>query len=529
VARHAPGPPTAVGGTSEAIAWLAGWRGDALALLSGLALPLAYAPFHAFVVAPLSVAGLFAAWTGATPRRAAWRGWLFGLGAFGVGVSWVQVSIYRFGGVSLAESVLLTALLIAVLAGYLTLLGALAPRLGRAARAARLLLLYPGAWVVFEWLRGVLFTGFPWLDLGYSQVGSPLGGLAPVVGVYGVSLATALTGGALAYLLTAAPRRSLAALAAVGTLWGAGAALQPVSWTRPDGAPLEASLVQGNVIQGLKWLPGERQATLQLYARLTREHWSSRLIVWPETAVPMFYHQVAQDFLAPLAAEARAHGTDLLIGVPVLDEGSGRYYNALVSVGHDTAFYFKHHLVPFTEYLPLKDVLGTLVDVLDVPMSDFSAGPADQPPLQVAGTQVGASICYEVAFGSEIFRSLPAARLLVNVSNDAWFGDSLAPAQHLQIARMRALESGRPLLRATNTGITAFIDQHGRLSAVAPQFEPYVLTATVQPRAGLTPYVRFGDLPVLLLALSMVLAGWLPPRVREYAHFLWIAPWTSSG
>jgi apolipoprotein N-acyltransferase len=494
-----------------------------MALLAGLALPFAYAPFHAFPVALLSVGGLFALWLGVSPGRAAWRGWLFGVGMFGLGVSWVQVSIYRYGGVSFVVSALLTALLVTILACYPALLGWAGTRLGRGRRGRSLLVVYPAAWMLVEWLRGSLFTGFPWLSLGYSQIDSPLAGLAPVVGVYGVSLAVALTAGLLVYALAAAPRWRIAVAAGLLLLWGSAWALQEVDWTAPVGTPLQASLVQGDVTQDLKWLPGQREATLQRYADLTGKHWDSRLVVWPETAVPMFYDEVAGNFLADLAAQARSHGADMLIGVPVLDQRTGRYYNGVVSLGHATAFYYKHHLVPFTEYLPLKSVLGGIVDALHVPMSDFSAGPAEQPPLEVAGVRVGVSICYEVAFGSEIFRSLPQARVLVNVSNDAWFGDSLAPYQHLQIARMRSLESGRPLLRATNTGITAGIDSHGRLLALAPKFEPYVLTVTVQPRSGLTPYVRFGDLPVILVALSMVVAGHFSPGVRGESRADWQA------
>ena len=426
------------------------------------------------------------------------------------------MSIYRYGGVSLETSVLLTGLFVVILAGYPALLGLLGSWLGRGRRLPSLLFVYPGTWTLVEWLRASLFTGFPWLSLGYSQIDSPLAGLAPLVGVYGVSLAAASTAGILLYGMGTTPRRRGLAAAALTLLWGAAWLLQRVDWTVPDGRPLRVSLVQGDVAQDLKWLPGEREATLQHYAALTRQHWDSALVVWPETAVPMFYQQVPRDFLVDLTREARAHHTDLLIGAPVLDPERGRYYNGLVSVGGPAGFYYKHHLVPFTEYLPLKQVLGGLVDMLHVPMSDFSAGPAVQPPLEAAGTYIGVSICYEVAFGREIFRALPDARMLVNVSNDAWFGDSLAPYQHLQMARMRALESGRPLLRATNTGITAVIDAHGRLQARAPKFVPYVLTATVQPRAGLTPYLHVGDVLAGVLGAVMALVGaWLPSPRNE--------------
>jgi apolipoprotein N-acyltransferase len=493
-------------------------------------LPLAFAPVGWFPLALIAPALLFALWLEVPPPRAFRRGWLFGAGLFGVGVSWIYVSISQYGGVSLLSSLSLTALFVALMALYPALLGYLVARLYPGRGAGKALLILPAAWTLFEWLRGWLFTGFPWLDLGYSQIDTPLSGLAPWLGVYGVSWATAASAALLLEALRLRRPYRVAARLAVGgaafaALWGGAWLLGRVEWTHPASAPIRVSLVQGDIAQRLKWRPEERQATMDRYARLTAGHWDSRLIVWPETAVPLFYHQVADTFMAALERDARAHGADLLVGVPVLDEATESYYNSLVKLGAQVgasagggtrpgdspSFYHKRHLVPFTEYLPLKQVLGGVVELLDVPMSDFSPGPARQPPLQVAGTRAGASICYEIAFGDEVIRALPDAELLVNVSNDAWFGHSLAPYQHLQIARMRALETGRPLLRATNTGITAIVDHRGKVTAALPQFEADVLTATVQPRGGATPYVRLGNLPVVL-AVALILGTGLLRR-----------------
>jgi apolipoprotein N-acyltransferase len=263
-------------------------------------------------------------------------------------------------------------------------------------------------------------------------------------------------------------------------------------------------VVQGNVPQHLKWRDEERAATLERYLGLTRAHWDADLVVWPETAVPAFAHR-ARDFLADLAVEAEAHGATVLLGIPYADLGSGRYYNSVLALGRgEPALYHKRHLVPFGEFVPLSSVLGRVLDLLNAPMSDFSSGPRDQPPLLADGVRVGVSICYEDAFGEEVILALPAATLLVNVSNDGWFGDSIAPHQHLEIARLRARETGRDLVRATNTGISALMDHRGQVRGRSPQFEPHVLRGEVQPRTGTTPYARLGNLPVVAGAIALL-------------------------
>lgn len=474
----------------------AGRRGDFLALIAGAILPLAFAPFDLFPLAVLAPALLFWSWQDLSPRRARRRGFGFGLGMFGVGVSWVFVSMYEFGGVSMGLSLFLTVLFVLFLSLFPALLGDSLARFRDAFAISPVLalaLVYPAGWVLFEWIRGWFLTGFPWLNLGYSQLASPLAGLAPVAGVYGVSLAVAMSAGWLLLFLIASDGRARVAWgAAVLALWGGAALLQTVNWTRPAGEPLKVTLLQGNIPQELKWLAEMRAPTLELYTQLTEQHWDSQLIVWPESALPEMYDE-AEGFLDDLAARARAHDSEMLVGVLYTDPATGRYYNSMVSVGDHRQFYHKHHLVPFTEYLPMQSLLGGIVDFMQVPMSDFSKGAAKQAPLAVAGQKAGISICYEDAFGEEVINVLPEATLLVNVSNDAWFGHSIAPQQHLQIARMRALETGRPLLRATNTGLTAIVDDRGEVQSVAPQFKVAALSGEIQPRQGMTPYARAGN------------------------------------
>jgi apolipoprotein N-acyltransferase len=482
---------------------------DLLALAGGGLLPLAFAPFELAPLALIGPALLLWVWQHGEPRRGLWRGWLFGLGMFGVGTSWVHVSIHEYGHTGLPLSIALTALLVAYLALFPAALGfgfrRLFPNPGHWANLAA----FPAAWTLFEGLRGWLFTGFPWLDLGYSQLGWPLSGLAPVLGVAGVSWALALSAAlGLALLQHRAARVRAALLAAFALLWGSAAGLGQVAWTQAVGVPLRVALLQGNIPQDLKWAPEQRRETVKLYLRLTFENEQRDLVVWPETALPVYRHQ-AEEMLADLDADLRKSDTAALIGMPTMDPDGKRYYNSLLALGTGQGLYHKRHLVPFGEYLPLDHLLRGLINFFSLPMSDFSAGVRRQPPLRVKGIPIAPSICYEVAYPEEVRDWLPAAQMLVSVSNDAWFGHSIGPFQHLQIAQMRALEGGRYLLRATNTGLTAIIDERGELRAQAPQFAVAALPGEAQPRVGATPFVRWGATPVwlgALLVLALALA-----------------------
>ncbi len=489
-------------------------RGDLLALIAGGLLPLAFAPYALYPLAIASLALLFLLWLDTSVRRAMWRGLLFGIGMFGVGVSWVFISMYDYGNVSLALSLFLTAMFVLVLALFIATAAGLAVKFRQRFKlspTAALLWCFPAVWVLFEWIRGWMFTGFPWLNVGYSQIDTPLGGFAALLGLYGVSLAVAMSAALVAIVI-----RNIYVdvkshhLVALVLLWCVGLLTNQMTWVSPAGEPLRVTLVQGNIPQELKWLPSMKAPTIDLYAQLTRENWDSDLIIWPETALPAFFHE-STNFLAGLAEEARSNNTDILLGLIYLDGETRQYYNSMMSIGSATGFYHKRHLVPFTEYLPLKEWLATIINIIQVPMSDFSAGSHDQPPLPMAGQKVGISICFEDVFGNEVIMQLPAATLLVNVSNDAWFSDSSAPHQHLQIARMRAKESGRPMLRATNTGISAIIDHQGRFQSVAPQFQEATLSDEVVPMQGSTPYVFVGNLAILILIVMQLLV----PLVRR--------------
>lgn len=491
----------------------------AIAFALGAATVAGFAPMYLFPLPLATLAVLMLQWRHAqTPRHAAQLGWFFGLGFFLTGVSWVYVSLHTFGAMPAPAAAFVTLLFCAYLALFPAAAGYLAGMLPARA-AVKYGLLIPVAWAALEWVRGWLFTGFPWLALGYSQIPmSPLAGYAPVLGIGGVTLATAITAGLLMTLMARAPDRTRLtrhpALYGLLLLWVCGYALQQVEWTRPSGAPVSVSLLQGNIAQDLKWQPDHVRTTLDTYRRFALES-RSRLIVLPETALPLFLRDVPEDYLAQLAAHARDNGGDILIGVP---EGSpsGAYFNSVVSLGTAPGqAYRKRHLVPFGEFIPLRPVLGWIVERLAIPLQDFSRGDENPRPLAVGGQRVAVNICYEDAFGEEIIRQLPAATLLVNVSNVAWFGRSIAPYQHLQISQARALETGRYMLRATNTGMTAIVDPHGDVAALAPQFSPATVTHDVQGYAGSTPYVRWGNYALLALCALLAGIGYIVDRTRR--------------
>jgi apolipoprotein N-acyltransferase len=476
--------------------------------LAGAATVLGFAPAGLFPLALVAYAVLIHLWIDATPRRAFWAGYAFGLGLFGFGVSWVYVSLHTFGGMPVPLAALATLGFCAFLALFPAAAGWLQARIP-APPWARAGLVIPAAWTLFEWLRSWIFTGFPWLSAGYAGVGWPLQGYAPLVGVFGLSfLSVALAG--LGWLAFRGLRRS-AALAAFVALVGAGEALRHVEWTQPAGEPVSAALLQGNIEQDLKFRPERYDAILRTYARLTEET-KAKLIVFPETAIPRFYDRVEPDYLARLEAAAKRNGGDLLFGVPYRTR-EGDYFNSVVSLGTSPRqAYHKTHLVPFGEFIPPG--FDWVLTVLEMPLSDFSRGGPQQQPIAAGGQRIAVNVCYEDAFGDEMARRLPEATLLVNMSNVAWFGDSLAPAQHLQIAQLRAVENGRMHLAATNTGITAAIDRDGRVIARLPQFREGRLEVAAQGYTGATPYARTLDWPVVVISLLVLAAAVLVARRR---------------
>ncbi|MDR0578013.1 MAG: apolipoprotein N-acyltransferase [Candidatus Accumulibacter sp.] len=482
------------------------WRRFA-ALPLGAASALAFAPFEYFPVLWLTLGGLYAllgpAADGGLVRQGAITAGLFGLGGFLAGVSWIFVSLSTFGGMPAPGAAFATFVFCAGMALYPALAGALFARLAPPAGARRALV-FAALWTLAEWLRGWFLTGFPWLAVGYSQTPpSPLAGFAPIAGVYGVSFLTVLTGAFLAEAAFGGCRRNRLPMAAVpAVLLLAGVALSGHGWTTPQGETLRVALLQGNIAQDMKWRPEELEESLLAYYYLMRDN-PARLTVLPEAALPMFLSDVPAEYLGAMGQLAARQDGDLIFGVVTGDWS--RYANSAVSLGASgTQRYDKSHLVPFGEFTPPG--FAWFMEMVNIPMSSFTPGEEKQTPFSAGGQKIAVNICYEDAFGAEIVRALPEATLLLNLSNMAWFGDSLAPAQHLQIARMRALETGRMMLRATNTGMTAIIGADGAIRAALPPFTRAALTGEVTAHAGSTPFARWGNTPAVAASLLPLLA-----------------------
>jgi len=485
-----------------------------LCLACGALLISAFAPLGLAPLAVLSPALFLYLLRDSPPSRAFRYGYLFGLGMFTAGVNWLHISINLFGGVNLTGSLLITFVLIAFLALYPAVVAWCWRRWFSRPPVISLALALPALWVLGEWFRSWILTGFPWLQLGYSQTDAPLGGLAPVTGIYGISLAVIASS---AWLVTAVRGPTTArwlAVAGLAAVWSAGWIAGNRQWTETTGATLQVALIQGAIPQEVKWQRQYRQESFDLYLGLTEAYRDYDLVIWPETAIAAFDYEVP-GFLQTLQDRARSGKAMLLTGIPVGDPGSDRYFNGALLFSDQKSTYYKRHLVPFGEYLPFDPLLRPLLNFLRIPMSSFSPGSQPRPLLEGRGLWIGISICYEDTFGEEVIQALPEAGLLVNISNDAWFGDSIAPHQHQQMARVRARETGRYLLRATNTGITAVFDQGGRIISSTVQFRPGVADAQVELRGGATPYVLTGNLPVLILCAGLLgLTRWRG-RVRS--------------
>ncbi|NKB36517.1 MAG: apolipoprotein N-acyltransferase [Gammaproteobacteria bacterium] len=476
-----------------------------LCLLLGALMPFAYAPFNIFIIALLSPALLILIWSDSSAEQAFRSGYLFGLTMFGGGVYWLHISINMFGGVTLVGSILITAALVAFLSLYPALTGYISKRWLSKNEKLWMLIVVPAMWVLSEWCRSWIFTGFPWLNLSYSQSDTFFSAITPIFGSYGLSWLTIFIAALLALIYRSRGRVSVVGMVMLVLISITCLSLGKIDWTRYTGKTINVALIQAAIPQKLKWLPEMREKSLELYMNLSAPHWQDDLVVWPETAIPA-YPSTIPDFIDKLTQLTSKRQTIFLSGIPSLEHDSRKYYNSVMMLaGQKTGWYHKHHLVPFGEYLPLKPVLGILLDFLQIPMSNFSPGNQSKPILTNDELSIGISICYEDTFGEEVIKALPDAEVLVNVSNDAWFGDSLAPHQHLQMARMRSMESGRYLLRATNTGISAIIDEKGKVLKQSPQFKATALSAEAKLFQGATPYVVWGNLPIITLALLFLL------------------------
>ena len=484
---------------------------DALiALLSGIALVFAFSPTHIIWLAIIAPAALYSVLSKHNPWHAAQLGFIFGLGFFAAGVSWVFISIYFFGGTSFWISLLLTLCFVSVLACMFALLGFTLQKFFPTHHVSKILLVYPALWALCEALRSWLFTGFPWLLLGQSAAPSVFSGLPPIFGAYGTSYWLVFISG-LFFMASvqqyrhATPyntRLANLSLLSLVVLFAGVYGLSTIHWTKSLQQPLRVSLVQGNIPQNLRWNTDQVQHILSTYQSLSESQSHSDLLVWPEGAIPLATYQASQ-FLQQMHAELTKTHSALITGIPYTTPKN--VYNSVISLGDAQGFYFKRHLVPFGEYVPFEKNLRGIIKFFDLPMSNFSEGSLHQSLVTIHNIPLGIYLCYEVAYSQIIRADLPKATLLVTLSDDAWFGRSLAPWQHLQIGQFAALETGRPMLFVGNDGITAIINAQGQLQSILPQHTANVLDGTITPYAGSTPWVHIGDYPYLI-AMLIVLA-----------------------
>lgn len=475
-------------------------------VLAGAIFTLGLSPFDIWVAVPLSAALLAALLHRPNKCSDFAIGWRYGLGVFASGASWVYVSIHVYGGATMPLAALMTGAFCAGLALLFALQAYVYGRWFKHQGTWALCASFPALWVLFEWLRSWLLTGFPWLYAGYAAIDIPLAGWAPVAGVYGASLWLVGFGATATALFYARPenRKRLAIyLAALALFATSGALLKRIEWTKPVGEPIRVALYQPNIDLEAKWNRQLFRQHLNQYRTATQPLYSqSDIILWPESALPAYRHQVTP-FLTEVDTLARQHNSALITGIPIRAD-SGRH-NSIIAIGNGTGEHHKQKLVPFGEYVPLEQWLRGVIGFFDLPMSSFTPGPQRPPRLTAGELTIAPFICYEIVYPGFVSRHSNGSNLLVTVSNDSWFGASVGPLQHLQMARFRALETGLPLLRGTNNGISAIIGRHGEIQAQSAQFIETTLVGEVQPRSGRTLITQVGHWPVLAICLVVLL------------------------
>ncbi|NUF50282.1 apolipoprotein N-acyltransferase [Gilliamella sp. ESL0250] len=506
-----------------------------LSLIFGGIAVFSYAPFHIWPLAFVSFAGLLWLIADKTKKQAMLLGLSWGIGYFTAGIHWVYVSIQQYGELPTLVAIIVLGLLIVYLSLYpmlFTVLLSIANRFTGQFSFKQLVLVSPVLWQVTEFLRGYILTGFAWLQLGYSQLDSSLRAYFPLIGIDGVNLLLTILCGLFVYCIktitSKTPKRhAIGAIIALFTIFFAPISFDNINWTTIDNTrSANFALIQGNISQSIRWTKEQLNDTLQTYAKLTQENIEKdKIIIWSEASITD-YEINQQSFLQYLDNEARAHNTEIAVGI--IDyrfgetgyQANGDLYNTLLVLGEKEPYqypttnrYQKHHLVPFGEFTPLESVLEPIAELLNIPMSSMKSGEAKQPQLQIKDFKFTTAICYEVILSHLMWQNFTAdSDFLLTVSNDAWFGDSIGPKQHLQMAQARALEFGRSLIRSTNTGITAIIDPHGNIVKQLPQFKTAVLSATVSPTTGLTPYARWGNWPYFAMMALMLISLFIKKR-----------------
>ncbi len=489
-----------------------------IAIISGAGATLAFAPYSLWPFAFISPLCLFLLLHQQTTKRATWLGFVWGLGYFGAGVSWVHVSIDNFGGMPMAAGLFLMIGLISYLALYPMLFSFLTTRFFSHSSLSKYLLALPALWLVTDWLRGWVFTGFPWLWLGYSQIDSPLSAWGPIFGVEGITAIIIISVGAVTYSLLEKKWGLLLIPAILGIT---SFTIKPFDWVNPQPEKAtKVALIQGNINQALKWLPSERWPTIMKYIDLTRKNWDADLIIWPEAAIPALELEIPS-FLRNLDSAATMNNSTVITGI-VGESPTGNFYNNIISLGvngtngydyKQQPRYSKHHLLPFGEFVPFENILRPIAPIFNLPMSSFSRGDYIQPNMEASGSHLAPALCYEIVYGEQVRENITAQTdYILTLSNDAWFGTSIGPLQHMEMAQMRALETGKPVIRSTNNGVTAITNHKGNITEQIPQFTTAVLRGEVIPTTGTTPYRYWGTWPLYLLVMLSLAIAWRKRR-----------------
>jgi apolipoprotein N-acyltransferase len=486
------------------------WLAPVILMIAGALQTLTFAPFYLWWLGPVSVVLILLVTLPLASEKLFRAGWFTGFGLFGSGASWVYISISQYGNTDIPVAILLTVLFVAGLALFHGLAFWFWGKLAKH-NPVRRLILFPAIWILGDWLRGWLLTGFPWLYLGTAHTDGPLAGLAPLIGVHGVTLWIVVTGAGIYgiwWLIAGLRYYGAAAITAAIVLspWLAAPALNNLNWTQLSTRPVSFAAMQGNIPQHIKWDPKFLEQQIVTYLGMTENDWDTDLILWPETAIPIPQDQAGK--VIEYINQQLGDNSTLITGIPWYGFSDRKedftFHNSIMAIGNGKGIYHKQKLVPFGEYVPLEGLLRGLIGFFDLPMSSFSPGPDHQGPLIANGMKIMPFICYEVAYPDFVAFNSRGTDILLTISNDGWFGDSIGPLQHLQIARMRALETGRYMLRGTNNGVTAIINDKGIVTDTIPHFEKAVLHGNVYPAKGSTPYMQTGSWPVLTLAAMLI-------------------------
>ncbi len=473
-----------------------------VAIAGGL-LVCGFAPYAYWWLTLLCPAILYVLLKDIVPKNAFQLGLFFGLLYFGFGVPWTYNSIHEYGHAPVVLSACIAGIFIVVLALFPALSAYIYSKI-RCNTKYNLIsvLAFSTIWTVLEWVRSWIFTGFPWLLLGHAHHSSPIKGIIPIFGTYGATWVTLLISGFVAVLILGRFNQKIFSGISLAFIVLTHIVINQITWTHAMDEELSVALIQGNIPQEMKWDQTKHPYIMEKYKAMSEDYFDMDIIVWPETAIPTYYSMVKDTFIKTLKDETENRNAELLIGVFTFDADSGNVYNSVMTVGENLNFYRKKRLVPFGEYIPLRGITTFFENYIKVPMADLSRGKG-RPLVKLSKYPVGTSICYESVYGNGIIESMPEANILINVSNDAWFGDSSAPHQHLEISRSRSIETGRYLLRATNTGISAVIDPAGRIINKSAQFQEDVISAKISPYTGLTPFSRWGNWGIVTILFGI--------------------------